>query len=119
MIGWLRKLLTPEHELEARSILQESLQVGATRVADCASGGTFLVRGVLQSVILRPKKASRGVEAELFDGSGYLRVVWMGRRAIAGIEAGRPITVSGRIVTGHDGHLTMFNPRYELAPRKQ
>lgn len=119
MIAWLRKLLTPEHELEARSILQESTNVGATLVADCVSGGTFLVSGVLQSVILRPKKASRGVEAELFDGSGYLRVVWMGRRAIAGVEAGRPITVSGRIVTGNDGHLTMFNPRYELAPRKQ
>ena len=119
MINWLRRFFTPAHELEARSILQESLNVGATQVSACVPGERSLVRGVLQSVILRPRKAARAVEAELFDGSGFLRVVWLGRRAIPGIEAGAPITVSGRIVTGADGHLTMFNPRYELAPRSE
>ena len=117
MIAWLKRLLTPEHELQARSILQESLKSGARRIADCQSGERALVSGVLDSVMMRPRKATRAVEAELFDGSGYLRIVWLGRRSIAGVEAGRPVSVSGRIVTGEDGHLTMFNPRYELAPR--
>ena len=53
---------------------------------------------------------------ELFDGSGVLLVVWLGRRRIAGIDAGRSIQVQGRIGE-HSGVRTIYNPRYELQPR--
>jgi hypothetical protein len=56
------------------------------------------------------------LEAELFDGSGALDLVWLGRRTIDGVEPGRRIRVEG-MVCDVDGRRTMFNPRYELRPR--
>ena len=56
------------------------------------------------------------LEAELYDGSGCISVVWLGRRHIAGIEPGRRIRVYG-MVTESEGNRAVFNPRYELVPR--
>ncbi len=53
------------------------------------------------------------LEAELFDGSGVVLLVWLGRRRITGISPGRSIAVEGRIGV-HDGHRVLYNPRYEL-----
>ena len=72
--------------------------------------------GVLRSVVLRPRQGVPTVEAELFDGSGALDLVWLGRRTIAGIEPGRRIRVEGMVCEA-EGRRTMFNPRYELRPR--
>ena len=56
------------------------------------------------------------LEAELYDGSGSLYVVWLGRRHIAGIEPGRRLRIHG-MVTEAEGHRAVFNPRYELVPK--
>lgn len=74
------------------------------------------VAGVLRSVVLRPREGVPTVEAELFDGSGALDLVWLGRRTIDGIEPGRRIRVEG-MVSDVDGRRVMYNPRYELRPR--
>jgi hypothetical protein len=57
--------------------------------------------------------SSDSLVAELDDGSGRIRLVWMGQRQIAGIEPGRPLTVEG-VLGLHRGRKTMFNPRYRL-----
>jgi DNA/RNA endonuclease YhcR with UshA esterase domain len=66
--------------------------------------------------VLRPRQGVPAVEAELYDGSGALDLVWLGRRTIAGIEPGRRIAVTGMVCEA-EGRRTMFNPRYELKPR--
>jgi RecG-like helicase len=86
---------------------------GATPIAACTAGTPATVTGVLRSVTLRPREGVPAVEAELFDGSGRLTIVWLGRRRIRGIEPGRTIVVHGR-VTGNTERPTIFNPRYEL-----
>ncbi len=53
------------------------------------------------------------VEAELYDGSGQVRLVWLGRRQILGITPGRALVATGRI-TCNETNPTIFNPRYEL-----
>jgi hypothetical protein len=53
------------------------------------------------------------LEAELYDGSALITIIWLGRRRIGGIEPGRNLQVEGRIGV-HDGARVMFNPRYEL-----
>ncbi|MBC9731956.1 OB-fold nucleic acid binding domain-containing protein [Nocardioides sp. zg-578] len=73
------------------------------------------LRGTLRTVTLRPRGGVPALEAELFDGSGVITVVWLGRRQIAGIVPGRSVDVRGRIGT-HDGVRTIYNPRYELLP---
>jgi hypothetical protein len=71
------------------------------------------VNGNLASVRCRPVGSSDSLVAELDDGSGTVRLVWMGQRRIAGIEPGRPLTVEG-VLGRHHGRTTMFNPRYRL-----
>jgi len=73
------------------------------------------LRGTLRTVTLRPRGGVPALEAELYDGTGSITVIWLGRRRIGGIQPGRSLQVSGRIGL-HDGVRIMFNPRYELMP---
>ena len=69
--------------------------------------------GTLRTVTLRPRGPSLTMEADLYDGSGNITLVWLGRRDIPGIRPGRKIEVRGR-VTRIKGELTIYNPDYEL-----
>jgi len=93
-----------------------SRNVGCAAVSSVPVRSRGKVAGVLRSVVLRPREGVPTLEAELFDGSGALDLVWLGRRTIDGIEPGRRIRVEG-MVCEVDGRRTMFNPRYELRPR--
>ena len=62
---------------------------------------------------VRPRAGVPALVAELYDGTGSLSVVWLGRRQIAGVEPGRRMRVEG-MVTESDGRPVLFNPRYEL-----
>lgn len=70
-------------------------------------------QGSLRTVTLQPRSAVSTLEAELYDGSGTIVLVWLGRRRIPGIEPGRRLTAVGRLGE-RDGEKVMFNPRYEL-----
>ncbi|WP_306631592.1 hypothetical protein [Arthrobacter sp. B1I2] len=47
-----------------------------------------------------------------------LRVVWLGRHRVPGIEAGARIRVEGMLARGKD-MPTIFNPRYEILSRQE
>ena len=102
-----------EREADALARLRE--QAGATAIAQTRPGTEYLLAGVLASVTFQPVGAAHGLNAELFDGTGRVRLVWLGRGRVPGIEPGRAMSVRGRVVrTG--GHVlpTVFNPRYTL-----
>lgn len=67
-------------------------------------------------MVLRPRGGVPALEAQLYDGTGTVELVWLGRREIAGVEPGRRLKVEGLACT-IDGRRVMFNPRYELRPR--
>ena len=71
--------------------------------------------GTLRTVTLRPRGGAPALEAELYDGSDVIDLIWLGRRKIAGIEPGRLVLAEG-LVSMQDGRKVMFNPRYELRP---
>ncbi|WP_165989090.1 OB-fold nucleic acid binding domain-containing protein [Streptomyces sp. YIM 98790] len=89
------------------------------RIRECREGPAgrpvVTVSGRLRAVSERTVGGLPALEAELDDGSGILEVVWLGRRAIAGIEPGRSLTASGRFSVSQ-GRPVLFNPRYELRP---
>ncbi|WP_435741420.1 OB-fold nucleic acid binding domain-containing protein [Nocardioides sp. SYSU DS0663] len=86
------------------------------QTVDCAPDRERVhLRGTLRTVTLRPRGGVPALEADLYDGSGTITIVWLGRRRIAGITPGRSVDVQGRIGT-HDGTRIMYNPRYELMP---
>jgi hypothetical protein len=49
---------------------------------------------------------------------GRLRVVWLGRRRVPGIEAGARLRLEG-MLSRSQGLPTMFNPRYEILSRQE
>src|SRR5918997_3779289 len=110
--------LASADEVDADAERDQSVKLGAgcSAVCDLTARRRGSAAGVLRSVVLRPREGVPTVEAELYDGSGSLDLVWLGRRTITGIEPGRRICVEG-MVCDVDGRRTVFNPRYELSPR--
>ena len=102
-------------EQEIRDVQHDVEAAGATNISDCTGGSMTTVCGVLKSVSLRPRAGVPAVEADLYDGSGHLTLVFLGRRAIAGIEPGRRIVATGRANCQEDLPI-MYNPRYQLLP---
>lgn len=101
-----------QHARDLRRVQAES---GLTTIADAPDRDMVQLQGDVRTVTLRPRGGVPALEAELYDGSGALTLVWLGRRRITGIGPGRSLRVSGRIGV-QDGHRIMFNPRYELRP---
>jgi OB-fold nucleic acid binding domain. len=112
----ISRLVAPQHEVHAEQEQERAAQLGGTPVARLPMRTPATVDGTLRSVTLRPRAGVPALEAELYDGSGCISVVWLGRRHIAGIEPGRRIRVYG-MVTESEGNRAVFNPRYELVPR--
>ena len=100
---------TDMHDRELRR------DVGDVSIGDAPDRQPVTVQGVVRTVTLRPRGGVPALEAELYDGSDVLIVIWLGRRQIAGIAPGRSMRVTGRI-GGDVGHRTIYNPRYELMP---
>lgn len=84
-------------------------------LADAVDRERICVRGALRTVTMRPRGGVPAIEAELFDGTDAVTVIWLGRRDIKGIAPGISLEVQGRIGR-YDGVRTIFNPRYELIP---
>ena len=57
--------------------------------------------------------AGKSLEAQVFDETGGIRLLFFGRTHIPGIEPGAVIRATGR-VGEYKGHLALANPRYEL-----
>ncbi|MER7501786.1 OB-fold nucleic acid binding domain-containing protein [Nonomuraea pusilla] len=113
--GFFRRLATTQSEIEAQELREDADEVGATPIASCGGRRRFCVAGTLRTVTLRPRGGAPALEAELYDGSDVIDLVWLGRRKIAGIEPGRTVKAEG-LVSMQDGRKVMFNPRYELRP---
>ncbi|MFF8277092.1 OB-fold nucleic acid binding domain-containing protein [Streptomyces lateritius] len=114
----LDRLSTSQEELESVELQEDTEASGCTRISDCSDRQIVKVTGTLRTVTLRPRAGVPALEAELFDGTAPLDVVWLGRRSIVGIEPGRKMIASGRISMSH-GRRVLFNPKYELRPLGQ
>lgn len=111
----LRQLTSDASELDAEDLSQRVERSGARRASDCHCGEEVTVLGRLRSVEHCPRGAVATLEAELFDGSDAITLVWLGRRQIPGIEPGRTLKASGRLAV-RDGQKVLYNPYYELQP---
>lgn len=111
----LDRLSSSQEDLECEELAEDSHASGCTRISECGDRQIVKVTGTLRTVTLRPRAGVPALEAELFDGTAPLDVVWLGRRSIVGIEPGRKLIASGRISMSH-GRRVLFNPKYELRP---
>lgn len=100
---------------DARDLREEYADDQFTMIEDAPDREVVRLRGTLRTVTLRPRAGVPVLEAELFDGSGTITVVWLGRRRIGGITPGRSLQIQGRLSL-HEGVRVMYDPRYELLP---
>jgi amino acid transporter len=104
------------HAAELRAEINEITRGGrCTPIAESVAGERVEVAGTLRAVTLRPHGPSLTMEADLFDGTGSVTLIWLGRRNIAGVQPGRRIVVHGRL-TNIRGRRAIYNPSYELRP---
>jgi hypothetical protein len=99
--------------MEAAELRDTTAKSGCCLVEKAKDRERVVLQGSLRTVTLRPRGGVPALEAELYDGSGVITVIWLGRRRIAGIKPGRQLKVEGRIGV-QDGQRVIFNPRYEL-----
>ncbi|HZB33226.1 MAG TPA: OB-fold nucleic acid binding domain-containing protein [Streptosporangiaceae bacterium] len=110
---FFRRLASSKDELEAEELQRRTGVEGATPISDCGARRRVCVAGTLRTVTLRPRGGAPALEAELYDGTDVINLIWLGRRKIAGIEPGRRLRAEG-LVSIQDGRKVIFNPRYEL-----
>ncbi|WP_096301951.1 amino acid permease [Jatrophihabitans sp. GAS493] len=85
---------------------------GTTAIADASVRDKVTVQGRIKMVQLGTS-AGKTLEAQLFDESGGMRLLFLGRTQIPGIVPGQLLRATGR-VGEFNGHLGLANPRYEL-----
>jgi len=98
---------------EDAELQADTQQAGCRTIASHDDRDRCTLHGTLRHVTLRPHGGVVALEAELYDGSGSVTLIWLGVRRIPGITAGRRLTVHGRLGC-QDGRRLLFNPRYEL-----
>lgn len=117
--GGLRRLIArltaDPSDLQAEQLQLDVAAKGAQPIASCVDREKVCVAGTLRTVTFRPRGGVPALEANLWDGTGEVAVIWLGRREIPGITPGRHIRVRGRI-TSPGGHRAIYNPIYELQP---
>ena len=113
----VRRLVASEAELEAEELQRGAVASGCCPVDEAGRGDLVSISGRLRTVVYTPRTTLPTLEAELYDGSDVVTLVFLGRRSIAGIEPGRQLTARGRIAI-RDDRKVIYNPFYELeAPR--
>jgi hypothetical protein len=111
------RLTATDSELDAQHLQRESAKCGAMPATACMRGQVVSVSGRLRTVAYTPRTNLPTLEADLWDGSDVVTLVFLGRRSIAGIGPGRQLTARGRIAI-RDDRKVIYNPYYELeAPR--
>lgn len=85
----------------------------ATPMSEVRPRDVVAVRGRIVSIQVEPRDAAPTLTARVDDGTGRVEAVFMGRRAIAGVEPGAKIRLEGRVCES-DALLRLYNPRFEL-----
>src|ERR687894_1300638 len=98
----VRRLTASEQQLEAERLQDDAARSGCVLARNCQRGQLVRLTGRLRTVVYTPRTNLPTLEAELFDGSDLVTLVFLGRRHIAGIEPGRAITAKGRIAIRED-----------------
>ena len=109
----IRRFTATEEELDAEHLRQETRKSGCVPAQEVQRGDLVTVTGRLRTVVYTPRTNLPTLEADLYDGSDVVTLVWLGRRQIAGIEPGRAVTARGRVAV-RDGRKVIYNPYYEL-----
>jgi cytochrome c-type biogenesis protein CcmE len=86
---------------------------GTTRVSEAKTRERVKLAGVVRRITVRPLEGHESLEAHLYDGTGEVTVVWMGRRSIPGLNLGTKLVVDG-LLAEQRGERRIVNPVFEF-----
>ncbi|MDQ6840189.1 MAG: OB-fold nucleic acid binding domain-containing protein, partial [Actinomycetota bacterium] len=98
---------------ETRNLGVPVVVPGTTPLDAVTHRGRSRVAGRLKTVRVQSWSGVPAFECTVVDGSGALTLVFLGRRAIAGLNPGTKLVAEGTIGS-YRGRLAMLNPTYEL-----
>ena len=118
-MGALRRFFRQMAETDEERLAEElrdwcSTVEGTTRIADAPNRRRVKVVGMVRRITVRPVEGFEALEAVIYDGTGELTAVWLGRRSIPGLLLGSRLVLEG--VIGRDKRgLRVVNPTFEFA----
>lgn len=116
---YLKSLTADQADIDSANLRDSVELIGASAASQCVVGEWVKVRGTIRAMRVRPQISVPMVEAELWDGTGYITLLWLGRREIKGVTPGRTLLINGRISRGPKMQPAIYNPRYELLPNAE
>jgi hypothetical protein len=87
---------------------------GTIRIADAQVRSGAKLAGIVRRITILPVEGLEALETVLWDGTGELTAIWLGRRSIAGLALGSRLVVEG-VVGVERGERRMVNPTFEFA----
>jgi RecG-like helicase len=112
---FLRRMAESDEQRYAEEIEAWASNVsGSVRIRDASTRSRVKLAGVVRRITVRPLEGNESLEAILYDGTGEVRVVWMGRRSIRGLNLGTRLLVEG-LLAQHQSERRMVNPTFEFA----
>jgi RecG-like helicase len=112
---FFRRMAESDEQRYAEEILAWARNVPASvRIAEAQPRSRVKIAGVVRRITVRPLEGNESLEAILFDGSGEVTVVWMGRRAIRGLSLGTRLIVEG-LLAEQRSERRLVNPTFEFA----
>jgi len=112
---FLRRMAESDEQRYAEEIGEWAAQVPDTvRIRDAATRSRVKLAGVVRRITVRPLEGNESLEAILYDGTGEVTVVWMGRRSIHGLNLGTRLIVEGLLAEQRAGRR-MVNPSFEFS----
>ena len=86
---------------------------GTVRIGDAEPRSRVRLAGVVRRITVKPLEGHESLEALLYDGTGEVTVVWMGRRSIPGLNLGTRLVVEG-VLADQRGERRIVNPVFEF-----
>ena len=112
---FLRRMAESDEQRYAEEILAWAQNVpGSVRIAEARPRSRVKLAGVVRRITVRPLEGHESLEAILFDGTGEVTVMWMGRRAIRGLSLGTHLIVEG-LLAEQRSERRLVNPTFEFA----
>jgi hypothetical protein len=111
----LEEFTEPPEVLHDREILDWSRSVpGTVRISEASLRTRVRLAGEVRVVTVRTDTSWPDFEAVVFDGTGDVRLRWLGVEAIPGVVPGTRMVVEG-VLGEEDGERLMIDPSYELS----
>ncbi|WP_303324854.1 OB-fold nucleic acid binding domain-containing protein [Actinomyces radicidentis] len=109
-LGGLR---ASREDLAAQDEEVSAIRRGTVPIGELLPRRRARVSGVLRAVTYRPASDKPVLVGQLFDGTGSVDLVWIGRRQIAGVRPGIHLAAEGMVAAGRT-RPNMYDPSYEI-----